>query len=117
MLDHAYMLENWLVNYAFSTLFPLGPQTCPNPKSVYMIPRGVFAAYMLLVIHYTFVKNLLIGLAGYHGQDFCEAHVVELMQAFSKDVGHDAPYLEHVLKFFEEHGMMNVAYAAMIIRN
>jgi lysine-N-methylase len=82
-----------------------------------MIPRGVFAAYMLLVIHYTFVKNLLIGLAGYHGQDFCEAHVVELMQAFSKDVGHDAPYLEHVLKFFEEHGMMNVAYAAMIIRN
>ena len=81
MEKHEALLENYLVNYVFKNLFPFGPQ-----KSRVLEPRNVYAEFNLMVIHFSLIKSLLIGLAGYHRESFGVTHVIALIQAFAKTV-------------------------------
>lgn len=114
---HGYMLENYFVNHVFKTLFPLGPQKCAYVKRMYMIPKSVFEEYMLLVMQFAMLKNMLIGLAGYYGEEFDTGHALQLIQSFAKSIDHDIPYQQRLLQFFQENNMLNLACTAMLIRN
>jgi lysine-N-methylase len=105
MDQHEYILENYLVNYVFLNLFPFGSR------------KDIYDEYVLLAIHFAIIKNLLIGLAGYHKTNFGIAHVVKLIQSFSKAVEHNSTYLKYVVDFFEENDLKNSACMAILIKN
>ena len=58
MAEHAYIMENYLVNYAFKNLFPLSGE------------KHIFDNYVMLIVHYAMIKLLLIGMAGFHKENF-----------------------------------------------
>ena len=58
MAEHAYIMENYLVNYAFKNLFPLSGG------------KHIFDNYVMLIVHYAMIKLLLIGMAGFHKENF-----------------------------------------------
>lgn len=117
MHQYEYILENYFVNYVFKTLFPFGPQKTIYNQEIFTVKKTVFTEYMLLVLDYAIIKNLLVGISGYWKEQFGTQQVLRLIQSFEKNVGHDVPYLQRLLKFFDDNHMINAACAAMLIKN
>ncbi|WP_424767737.1 flagellin lysine-N-methylase [Paenibacillus sp. sgz302251] len=94
MLQHGYILENFLVNYVFKNLFPS--------------KRDMFEEYVLLVLHFSLIKLHLIGMMGYHKTSFSIDHVVKVIQSYSRTVEHAADELRRFLTYFNEKEYSNL---------
>jgi len=94
---HPHVLENYLLNYVYRTLFPFGREA-----SAHHTPQSVFGEYLLMVMQFVLINGLLIGMAGRYREEFGEAHVVKLVQSFSKAVEHNPSYLKEINKFIED---------------
>jgi lysine-N-methylase len=112
MVQHPYIMENYLLNHVFKNLFPFGPQ-----KAVYLDDRTIYDEFLLMVIQYSLVRSLLIGIAGYHKENFSTAHVVKLVQSFAKSIEHDLPYLKRILASLAENEMTNLAVVALLLKS
>lgn len=117
MQQHEYIFENYFVNYVLMKIFPFGQQSTIFNKDVFVVQQTIFTEYMLITLHYAMVKNLLVGMAGYYQNQFGTQEILKLIQSFEKNIGHDIPYLQKLLQFFDENKMLNVACAAMLIKN
>lgn len=105
MENHEYVLENYLVNYVYVHLFPLGSG------------KDVFEEYMMMIIHYAMIKMHLIGIAGYHKEQFGLDHVIKLIQSFAKTIEHSSSYLREVRELLHKNGFNTMAYMAILIKN
>lgn len=104
MKDHAYLLENYLVNFMFKDLFPAAEG------------ETVFDAYMMLVIRYALVKLHLTGI-GLYREGLTEDTVVSFIQAFSKTVEHHKTYLENIAGHMIGKRYNTLKHMAMLIRD
>jgi lysine-N-methylase len=89
---HEHLLENYLVNYVFRTLFPYRRK---QPNGTFAIDSGresMKNAYLLLVSHYAIVRTVLIGMAAFHKDDLGIDHAVKLVQSYSKAFLHSSPF-------------------------
>lgn len=98
-----YVLENYLVNYVFSILFP-------------MSSKSVFDNYIMMVMHFSLIKMHLIGMMGFHKDKFSIDHVLKLIQSYSKVVEHNKLYLYDILKLLRENRMDNLAYMFIVLK-
>ncbi|WP_019635623.1 flagellin lysine-N-methylase [Paenibacillus fonticola] len=105
MNQHEYVLENYLVNYVYIHLFPLGNG------------NEVFEEYIMLVIHYAMIKMHLIGMVGYHKESFSLDHVIKLIQSFAKTVEHNSGFLKTVRELLRKNEYNSMAYMAILIKN
>lgn len=105
MSKHEYILENYLVNYIYIHLFPL---TNGNQ---------LFEEYIMMVIHYAMIKMHLIGMAGFHKENFNLDHVIKLIQSFSKTIEHNSLYLREVRELLRKNEYNSMAYMAILIKN
>jgi len=104
MKDHDYILENYLVNNVFKNVFPFGTN------------KGMFEEYTMLVLSYSLVKMLLIGMAAYH-KGLTEALVIKLMHSFSKTVEHNLNYMDDLQKAVIENNFNSMPYMAIMAKN
>jgi len=56
---HPHILENYLLNYIYRTLFPFGREA-----SAHYTPQSIFGEYMLMLAQFALIRGLLIGVAG-----------------------------------------------------
>lgn len=89
--QHPFMMENYLLNYVFRTLFPFGRES-----SAHHTPQSILAEYTMMATQYALIKGLLIGMAGHYQAAFNSEHVVRLVQSFSKAVEHNLTYLNEI---------------------
>ncbi|WP_319402925.1 flagellin lysine-N-methylase [uncultured Anaeromusa sp.] len=109
--EHEYVLENYLVNSAFQKLFPLGPQA--NSISE---PSEIYEEYILLSLHYAMVQALLIGMAGFHKERFNLNHVVDLIQAYEKTIGHNLSFRTQAVKFIKALQMDTTGGMSLLVK-
>ncbi len=112
MDGHAHILENYVVNAAFQTLFPFGPDT-----GLYATRRDIPTHFLLLAVHYALVRTLLVGVAGCYESDFSAAHAVRVIQSYAKTVQHNLPYLDTLLRSLEDSRMTGMAVLAALLKN
>ena len=105
MAEHEYVLENYLVNYVFKNVFPLNGE------------KHVFDNYVMLIVQYSMIKMLLIGMAGFHKENFKTDHVVKLIQSFAKTIEHNNIYLKNVFTLLKSNKFTTMAYMAILIKN
>ncbi|MNJ65809.1 hypothetical protein D3C77_618480 [compost metagenome] len=105
MNQHEYVLENYLVNYVYAYLFPLGNG------------NEVFEEYIMMVIHYAMIKMHLIGMAGYYKESFSLDHVIKLIQSFAKAIEHSTSFLQTVRELLRKNEYNSMAYMAILIKN
>lgn len=105
MNTHEYIMENYLVNYVFKNLFPFSGE------------KHVFDNYVMLAVHYAMIKMLLIGMIGFHKENFSTEHVVKLIQSFSKTVEHNDAYLKTVFRLLKANEFNTMPYMAILIKN
>lgn len=106
-----YILENYLVNYLYKNLFPFGPQ-----GSIFYEQRSIYTEYTVLVLHYSMIRTLLIGMAGYQEQ-FSVKHVIALIQTFAKAIEHNLLYLKQAVQFISASDMNNTGGMTVLIKN
>lgn len=108
---HPHVLENYLLNYVYRTLFPFGREA-----SAHITPQGIFDEYMLMVTQYALVYGLLVGMAGHAREGFGEEHVVRLVQSFSKTVEHSPSYLKEINQLIASRGLGDPEGIAALLR-
>lgn len=104
MSKHEYILENYLVNYIFSNLFP-----CGQFESTYQ-------EYLILVVHYALIKFHLIGMAGYHKEISFEI-VIKAFQYFSASFDHNKLNLSRTLVLLQDLGYTKMSDMMILIKN
>jgi lysine-N-methylase len=109
MATHEYMLEHYLVYYAYRTLFPFKPNP-PGESQGTEPAQGKFTSeYMLLATYFGIIHATIIGLAARHGLRFGTEHVVGCIQSSSRALEHCPSYPAQVLKILGEKGIVNAA--------
>lgn len=103
MLQHEYMLENYLVNYVFKNMMPLNS-------------NSLFESYTRMILHYSLIKIHLIGMANYH-QTLTKDLVIKLVQSLSKTFEHNKRYFTEIMKVIKDNDLMKLAYMSMLIKN
>lgn len=104
MAQHSYILENYLVNHVFKVVFPFSGE------------KTLFNEYVALVLHYSLVKMLLIGMSGYHKKmDF--DLVIKLMESFSRAIEHNPIFLTQIYDLVSTNGYNTMPYMSILIKN
>ena len=101
--QHEYIFENYLVNYVYNKLFPLSNE-------------DILDEYLKLVFHYSLIRMLLIGIAGFH-QGLSLELAVKLIQSFAKTIEHDQQYINETKDWFKAKGLTSMSYVSILIRN
>jgi lysine-N-methylase len=117
MSRHEYMLENYLVNYAHGSLFPLGPQESTQNLGLPHLANTISRQYMLMAVYYAIIKTVLIGMAGFHQTEFGAAHVVKLVQSCAKTFEHSVAFPARAFEILSDHGIENCTSMAMLIQS
>ncbi len=98
-----YILEHYLVAYAYKTLFPFG--------------RPIFQAYLLMVVYFAIVRTLAIGLAGKYRSAFSEVHLVKAIQVCSRTMEHCSTYPDEVFSILKAKNIAGVSGAALLTQS
>lgn len=104
MQDKEYMLENYMVNYVFQSLFPAAESINP------------FEAYQKLVTRYGLIKYYLIGI-GRCRNGLDERTVREFIQAFSKALEHNYLYFEKISDYMQKNNYNTMEYMSILVKN
>jgi len=104
MDEKEYILENYLVNYVFQSLFPIAESNQP------------FMDYEQLVIRYSLIKLYLIGISGFR-KGLTESLVIEFIQSFSKGLEHNYTFFEKIRDYMRQKNYDTMTYMSILVRN
>lgn len=103
IIEHHYLLENYLVNSIFKSLFP-------------KTGKPLFKQYASLVIHFLLIRTHLIGMSKTHNELTIEL-VLKCIQSFSKTFEHNTQFFVEVLKELEDKNNLSMAHMIVLIKN
>jgi len=109
---HPHILENYLVNTILRCQFPFGKEGM-LPGALPQMARE----FALLAAQFTLNKGLLIGVAGFHREQFSAAHVVHTVQAAAKHFEHHPEFLDRAYELLLESRMDGARGTAILLRN
>lgn len=117
MERHEYILENYLVAYAFKTMLPFGLPSANRVLNLQKAGSTPLAQFMLMGSYFSLSKTLMIGLAGKHKADFSIEHIVRAIQSISKTMEHCETYPIRLLEILTSKGIRDSAGMAVLIQN
>ncbi|KNY28621.1 flagellin lysine-N-methylase [Pseudobacteroides cellulosolvens] len=104
MKEHEYILENYIVNYIFSTLFPISDE------------KNIFDTYMVMILHYALIKMMLIGMSEFH-KGLTDELVIKLIQSFVKTIEHNQQFIQDITEVLKRNDYNSMTYMAILIKN
>jgi lysine-N-methylase len=113
--SNEHVLENYLVNYAFRTLFPFGHKKPDQKLVIDAEGASVWNEYTLLVTHYAIIRTVLVGMAGLHRNALSIDHVVRLIQSYTKAFQHSGTFASTVFELLKEKGMKDSRVTASLL--
>ena len=99
-----HILENYLINGFFSSLFPMGKKT------------SLVDQWSDLMIRYALIRFYLKGMSESLGTEFSEKDCVDLIYSFAKVIEHNSMFLPRIKAIFKEADMDGIATIAILIR-
>jgi lysine-N-methylase len=103
--EHEYILENYLVHYVFTQLFPFS-----------LLGETLYADYVVLVLRFALIRMHLIGLAAYH-RGLTPELAITLIQSFSRTFEHDLKFFTSALRLLRDEGYDSLACMSILIQN
>jgi lysine-N-methylase len=110
MNEHEYILENYLINYIFMSMFPFAS----------VLPFSgikMYDNYILMVLHYALIKLYLTGMAAFHKSELDEDLVVKLLYSFSRNIESNGDYLRDALMALRQNGYSTMGGMSILMRN
>jgi lysine-N-methylase len=89
---HEHVLENYLINYVFRTLFPYRRKLPDQRVAIDSDRESMKLAFLVLGVHYALIRALLIGAAAFHRENLTIDHVVKVIQSYAKAFLHSGTF-------------------------
>jgi len=89
---HPQLLENYLINYIFRTVFPYRSKLPDRRFAIDSGRESLRHAFVLLAVHYAIVRTVLVGMAAFHRNNLSIQHTVKLVQSYSKAFLHSTSF-------------------------
>lgn len=109
---HPHILENYLINTVLRCEFPFG-RACRIPGTALSATRE----FTSLVAQFSLMKGLLVGVAGFHQENFSTEHVVHTVQAASKHFDHHPEFPKLAYELLVELRLAGLNGAAVLLRS
>ena len=106
-----FLLENYLLNDFFQSLFPFGREGSPH-----FINQGIFDEYIVMTTRFAWMNGLLIGMAGCYRETFNETHVVRGVQSFCRAVDHFPYVLASISDYIRGQKLDSLQGMAILLR-
>lgn len=97
-----HLLENYLINYIFRTIFPYRRKLPDQKFALDSSRESLRNALLLLSIHYTIVRTLLIGMAALYKDKLTMDHAIKLVQSYSKAFLHVSSFENLAVEYLEK---------------
>jgi lysine-N-methylase len=111
---HEYVLEHFLVYYAYRTLLPFGSKALRKSMDG-AGPVGPFTSqYMLMASYFSIIRATMIGLAARYGSAFGADHAIRCIQVSSRTLEHCTAYPLQVLHTLSGKGINNAAAMSVL---
>ena len=104
MNKNEYLLENYLVNYVFQSLFPVAENV------------SAFYAFENLVIRYSLIKFFLTGIGEFRN-GLTETLVIEFIQSFSKALEHNYSFFEKIGEYMKNNKYNTIELMSVLVKN
>ena len=113
-------LDNFLISYATRTVFPYGrrdhdPQAGQKIRIDYA-ENAVREQYLLLAVHYSAVRTLLIGMSAFHNGNLTEDHAIKLVQSYAKAYLHSGTFAAQALQTLSSNGIRRAPEATILFQ-
>jgi lysine-N-methylase len=109
---HPHILENYILNTIFRCQFPYGKNGMEAGARACMTKE-----FALLTAQFALMRGLLIGVAGFYGEQFSSEHVVHTVQAAAKHFEHHPEFLNEAHTLLVESGMEGARGLAILLRD
>ena len=100
---HQHLLENYLVNYIFRTVFPFRRKLPDQKFAIDSGRESLRNSFFLLAVHYAVVRTLLIGAAALYKDSLSVDHAVKLVQSYSKAFLHSSSFEMVAIEYLEKN--------------
>jgi lysine-N-methylase len=115
--QHEYVLENYLVAYAFKRLFPFGAESVNRKLAEYRFEHSISHQYQMMVADFAVIETLLAGLAAFYGRRFGIPEALKLIQSVMKTFEHSLSYPGKALELLAAKGLLDCRSMGMLIRD
>jgi lysine-N-methylase len=112
---HEHLLENYLVNYIFRTLFPYRRKQSDQTFAIDSGKESIKNAFLLLAAHYAIIRTVLIGMASFHKDDLGIEHAVKLVQSYSKAFLHSSSFETAAVDFLKTNAECSTKGIAALV--
>jgi len=99
---HKHLLENYLVNYIFRTVFPYRSRLPDQKFAIDSSRESMRHSFVLLAVHYAIIRTMLIGMAALHKDNLSTQHAVKLVQSYSKAFLHSSSFETAAIEYLEK---------------
>ncbi|MBQ3421801.1 MAG: flagellin lysine-N-methylase [Romboutsia sp.] len=100
--SYEYILENYLVNYVYKSLFLVNKK---NPLD----------CYAELVVKFSMIKLNLIGISKYNQQKLTKEDAVNIIYSFSRFADHDRYVLKNIIEYLEVNQLKTLPHMVSLI--
>jgi lysine-N-methylase len=100
---HEHLLENYLVNYIFRTVFPYRSRLPEQNFAIDSSRASMRHSFVLLAVHYAIIRTLLIGMAALHKENLNVEHAAKLVQSYSKAFLHSSSFEAAAIEYLEKN--------------
>ncbi len=107
---HPHLLENYLINHMLQHLFPYGRSGGGTGS------RSCSAQWVLLVLQFSWMETLLIGVAAARGSRFSTGDVVHVVQSFCRATEHNPKVLDRALEELTALQLNTITGMAMLLK-
>jgi len=114
---HPHVMENFLINTIVRGQFPFGREGMKAGAPASNTYQSKAHEFSLLAAQFALMRGLLIGAAGFHGESFSAAHVIETVQPASKHFEHHPEFLTMAHALLVERGMDGARGLAILLRD
>jgi lysine-N-methylase len=114
---HEHVMERYLLNYVYRSVFPLGRLEDNRRAGIHHISNSICAQYSLMIMYYSIIKTVSIGMAAFHKSGFGLDHVIKVIQSSTKTFQHSTSFPMRAIQYLRGKGMDNALSMAVLIRN
>ena len=100
---HEHLLENYLINYIFRTVFPYRSRLPGQKFAIDTSRASMRHSFVLMSVHYAIVRTVLVGMAALYKDDLSTDHAVKLVQSYSKAFLHSTSFEAAVIEYLEKN--------------
>lgn len=102
MIEHGYILENYMVNYVYETLFP-------------NVRGNVFTQYARMSMLYSLLRIHLVGVSGFY-QGLSSEIMIKVIQSFTRVFEHNTSFMNMISELFRQNNLESLPHIVTLLR-